>query len=134
MRKSHIILLALPCLLWACGTTKQAVNNAGQKQETVSTVAKQKEVTGKQNATATSLSFVQKVSDNSVYAQNIVSSMTFSIKAGNKDISAPGSLRMRKDKMIRLQTRLYLSLVRKLDASTSRRIMCWWLTGCTSNM
>lgn len=89
MRKSHIILLALPCLLWACGTTKQAVNNAGQKQETVSTVAKQKEVTGKQNATATSLSFVQKVSDNSVYAQNIVSSMTFSIKAGNKDISAP---------------------------------------------
>ncbi|MDD6516516.1 MAG: DUF4292 domain-containing protein [Prevotella sp.] len=103
MRKSHIILLALPCLLWACGTTKQAVNNAGQKQETVSTVAKQKEVTGKQNATATSLSFVQKVSDNSVYAQNIVSSMTFSIKAGNKDISAPGSLRMRKDKMIRLQ-------------------------------
>ena len=81
MRKSHIILLALPCLLWACGTTKQAVNNAGQKQETVSTVAKQKEVTGKQNATATSLSFVQKVSDNSVYAQNIVSSMTFSIKA-----------------------------------------------------
>ena len=55
------------------------------------------------------LAFVQKVSDNRVYAQNIVANMTFTIDYGEKNISAPGSLRMRKDKMIRLQ--LFIPLI-----------------------
>lgn len=49
------------------------------------------------------LAFVQRVFDNQVYAQNIVGNMTFSFTRGGKKISAPGSVRMRKDKVIRLQ-------------------------------
>lgn len=49
------------------------------------------------------LTFVQKVSDNRVYASNIVGRMTFNIKSEDKDITLPGYLRMRKDQVIRLQ-------------------------------
>jgi hypothetical protein len=49
------------------------------------------------------LTFVQKVSDNRVYASNIVGHMTFDIKSEDKDITLPGYLRMRKDQVIRLQ-------------------------------
>ncbi|MGN0068368.1 MAG: DUF4292 domain-containing protein [Prevotella sp.] len=52
---------------------------------------------------ASGLSFVQKVSDNQVYAKNITGSMTISVKAGGKSMSAPGALRMRKDEIIRIQ-------------------------------
>src|SRR5574344_1221780 len=49
------------------------------------------------------LSFAQKVSDQQIYAKNIVGSLSFNIKAGDKDITVPGSLHMRKDQIIRLQ-------------------------------
>ncbi len=50
------------------------------------------------------LQFVQKVSDNALYQQNVVSTkMTFNLKAGSKDITLPASLHMRKDDVIRLQ-------------------------------
>lgn len=50
-----------------------------------------------------SLAFVQRVFNNQVYAQNIVGKMTFNLKTGDKDISVPGALHMRKDKVIRIQ-------------------------------
>ena len=50
------------------------------------------------------LQFVQKVSDNALYQQNVVSTkMTFNLKAGSKDITLPASLHMRKDDVILLQ-------------------------------
>lgn len=49
------------------------------------------------------LAFVQKVSDTKVYARNIVADMSFTAKMGDKDISVPGALRMKKDEVIRLQ-------------------------------
>lgn len=49
------------------------------------------------------LSFVQKVFDKQLYAKNIVGSLSFNVKSGDKDITLPGSLRMRKDEVIRLQ-------------------------------
>lgn len=52
---------------------------------------------------SSSFAFMQKVNDNKVTAQNIVADMTFSAVMGSKDISVPGSLHMRKDKIIRLQ-------------------------------
>lgn len=58
------------------------------------------DVTNKANA---QLAFVQKVSDNSVYAQNIVSSLTFTATMGGKEISVPGQLHMRRNQVIRLQ-------------------------------
>lgn len=50
-----------------------------------------------------SLTYVQKVYDQQVYVQNIVSDMSFRATAGDKTVSVPGSLRMRRDKVIRLQ-------------------------------
>lgn len=49
------------------------------------------------------LAFVQKVSDNQVYAKNITGSINFTIRMGEKKISVDGALRMRKDDVIRLQ-------------------------------
>lgn len=47
--------------------------------------------------------FVKKVIDNGVYAPNIVGKISFQLTRGSQRISAPGSLKMRKDKVIRLQ-------------------------------
>ena len=47
--------------------------------------------------------FAAKVFDNQVYTQNIVGNMSFNLKMGSKDITVPGSVHMRKDKVIRLQ-------------------------------
>ncbi|MCH3994333.1 MAG: DUF4292 domain-containing protein [Prevotella sp.] len=49
------------------------------------------------------LTFVQKVSDNRVYATNIVGHISFTIQSDDKNITVPGYLRMRKDQVIRLQ-------------------------------
>ena len=52
---------------------------------------------------ASTTDFLKKVLDNRVTAKNIVSDMTFNIKIGSKDITVPGSLRMRRDEVIRIQ-------------------------------
>ncbi len=51
----------------------------------------------------TTVDHLKKIIDNGVSAKNIVTDMTFNIKIGSKDISVPGSLRMRRDEVIRLQ-------------------------------
>lgn len=103
MKAVHqVILFAMPVLLWACGTSKQAVSSGTAKADASKSTAVAP-ATKAANGTGSTLAFVQRVSDNRVYAQNIVANMSFSIKSGDKDISAPGSLRMRRDKMIRLQ-------------------------------
>lgn len=90
------LLLGLVCLLAACGAKKNVVSTAN----TVVTGTDTKNV---ENSDVRQLTFVQKVSDNQVYAKNIVGNMSFNIKAGSKDITVPGALRMRKDEVIRIQ-------------------------------
>ena len=87
-----ITVLALPLLLGACATKKVA--NEGKT--TITTNKQQSEAVKK-------LTFVQKVADNAVYAKNISSKIDFTIEAGGKDISVDGTLRMRKDEVIRIQ-------------------------------
>lgn len=87
-------LFILPLLFAACGTSKQL---QGSNTGTLGT-----QQTQHANA-ASALSYVQKVSDNKVYAQNIVADFSFTAKAGGKDVSVPGSLHMRRDQIIRLQ-------------------------------
>lgn len=82
-------------LLMSCGSSKQLAS-ATVKAETPAQVGKQSDAVRK-------LTFVQKVSDNQVYAKNIVGNMDFTIRMGDKKISVDGSLRMRKDEVIRLQ-------------------------------
>jgi hypothetical protein len=91
-----ILLAAAMFIMSSCGTGKSVVKSNGSGESLKTSQA--------DNQSGTSqLSFVQKVFDASVYSQNITGSMTFSVKAGDKDISVPGSLHMRKNKVIRLQ-------------------------------
>ncbi len=91
-----ILAAALMSALTACGSKRVAVKN-----DTIPPTAHQN--VGTQDSTLQKLAFVQKVTDNQVYATNIVGKMNFKIEMGDKDISVPGALRMRKDKVIRLQ-------------------------------
>ena len=88
-------------LLASCGTSKMAQGNATTGQTVAS---KETKATGAQQSEAVKkLTFVQKVSDNQVYAKNIVGNMAFNLQMGGKDITVPGSLHMRKDEVIRIQ-------------------------------
>lgn len=91
-----LLSAAIALLLAACGAKKSVVETASPATQTIPT--KRDNVAAVQQ-----LTFAQKVSDNQVYAKNIVGNMSFNIKAGDKDITVPGALRMRKDEVIRIQ-------------------------------
>ena len=105
MKMNKMMVLSAACslvMLASCGTSKLAQGNAA----TTSTTNKQTETkasTAPQTEAVKKLTFVQKVSDNQVYAKNIVGSMSFNLQAGGKDITVPGKLSMRKDEVIRIQ-------------------------------
>ncbi len=96
MKTSIVKILALcaPLVLASCGAKKSLVKDGG----TIATP----QTTGKQ-AAGQQLAFVQKVSDQKVYAKNIVGSLTFTATMDGKNVTVPGSLHMRRDKVIRLQ-------------------------------
>ncbi len=94
----QVAVLCLPLLLGACGT-KNAVVKEGSVKTSQSTVTSR----GEQSEAVEKLTFVQKVSDNQVYTKNIVGNMSFNLQMGDKDITVPGALRMRKDEVIRIQ-------------------------------
>lgn len=94
--KHSVIALFILCatvLLSACGTSKVGV---GQQTKVENTQKK---------APASSAEFVKMVNNNKVDAQNIVADLDFSGFVNDKKVSMalPGSLHMRKDKMIRIQ-------------------------------
>ena len=95
-----VIALCAPLLLASCGAKKAMVKDTNTK-ETVS-LSKATEQTQ-------SLAYVQKVYDQKVYAQNIVADMNFQATIGEKSVSVPGTVRMRRDKVIRLQ--LFIPLI-----------------------
>ena len=85
-------------LMASCGTTKK-MEGAGK----VNANDKKTETKAVQSAALKNLAFVQKVSDNQVYTNNIVGNMNFNLQAADKDITVPGKLSMRKDEVIRIQ-------------------------------
>lgn len=87
-------VLTLPLIFGACAS-KKVVSSEGKVGSPVSKT--------EQSEAVKKLSFVQKVADNAVYAKNITSKIDFTINAGGKDISVDGTLRMRKDEVIRIQ-------------------------------
>ena len=102
MNKMKMAVAAMALMLMAsCGSTKKMegtgkVNAQNKKTET-------KAAEAEKAAAIRNLAYVQKVADNQVYAKNIVGNMTFNLQAGNKDITVPGKLSMRKDEVIRIQ-------------------------------
>ena len=105
MSKNKMMMLAAACslmMLASCGTSKMAQGNTAQTGISKQT-AEAKASAAQQTEAVRKLTFVQKVSDNQVYAKNIVGSMSFNIQMGSKDITVPGKLSMRKDEVIRIQ-------------------------------
>lgn len=90
MKKLALIAIA-GFILVSCGTHRTAISdNNSSIQSSSSNAAKQK------------LDYVRKVTDNAVFAKNIVSKISFSIDAMGKDISVDGKLNMRKNEVIRI--------------------------------
>lgn len=92
--KIATILPAAALLLASCASQKNATSSVETTAPTTTT---------QDSPQLQQLTFVQKVYDNQVYSKDIVGSMTFTLQHGDKDISVPGSLHMRKDAVIRLQ-------------------------------
>ena len=104
MKKNKMMLLAAACsilLLGSCGTSKN-VQGSGSTSASHQKENATKGSDSRQSETLKKLAFVQKVSDNQVYTKNIVGNMSFTLQAGDKDITVPGKLSMRKDEIIRI--------------------------------
>ena len=98
MKMNMAVAAAALLLMASCGTTKK-MEGAGK----VNANDKKTETKAEQSAALKNLAFVQKVSDNQVYTNNIVGNMNFNLQAADKDITVPGKLSMRKDEVIRIQ-------------------------------
>lgn len=87
----------------AIAASFEFVGCASHKKVADKTSGSKSEVAAKDNGQVRSLAFVQKVDNQKVTAKNIVGKMTLTVKAGSKEISAPGSLSMRYNEVIRIQ-------------------------------
>ncbi|MDO4159441.1 MAG: DUF4292 domain-containing protein [Prevotellaceae bacterium] len=110
MRSNRLIIkIALIAMVFAfasCGT-KKALSDGGSSVAGTSDAS---------NAETVKLNFLRKVYDNEAYTQNISSKIKFTIKNGSKDISVAGTMRMKKDDVIRIQlTPLGLMEVGRLE-------------------
>ena len=89
-----MMLVAVSCAVVSCGTKKAAVDGTTS-------------ATGVSRGAASSetqrIDFMRKVYDNEVYAKSISSKIKFTINTGSKDLSVSGSLKMKKDEVIRIQ-------------------------------
>ena len=92
-----ILFLCVPLVLASCASKKNLVKETPASTKTA--VESQKTT----SLISQKLAFVQKVSDTRVYADNIVADISFNLKTEGRNVTVPGSLHMRKDKVIRLQ-------------------------------
>lgn len=95
-----VALLCLPLLLGACGAKRAVVGTQSSGSRTTASSGANGD---QQNSALQKLTFVQKVSDSKVYSKNITGDMSFNLQVDDKDITVPGTLRMRKDEVIRIQ-------------------------------
>ena len=102
MKKNKWMLMgagAAMMLMAACGTSRQVQGtgkvDAGKQQTSVKA--------DEQGESFSQRAFLQMVSDNQVYAKDIVGKMDFTILMGDKEVSVPAKLSMRKDQLVRIQ-------------------------------
>ena len=106
-----LAVAGLVLLLVSCASKKAAVQNdvVSQKPSATSGNSGKPGTSGTSGSTAKTdaylltAAYLKKVTDQRVAAKNVVSNMTFNIKMGDKDITVPGSVHMRRDEVIRLQ-------------------------------
>jgi hypothetical protein len=103
MKKNCLKLLPILALAaFASCASKKAVSDAALPATTRSE-AKAATATTPTSTNVEQTTFLQTVNDNQVYAKDIVADASFKIEMGSKDVSCDGQLRMRRDKIIRLQ-------------------------------
>ena len=102
MKKNKWMLMgagAAMMLMAACGTSRQVQGtgkvDAGKQQTSVKA--------DEQGESFSQRAFLQMVADNQVYAKDIVGKMDFTILMGDKEVSVPAKLSMRKDQLVRIQ-------------------------------
>ena len=95
-------VVAVPLLLGSCASKKAVADGNTSLSGSQTVVSGQSSVQNSSSAVATT-AYMHKVADNKVYADNIVGNISFNLQAKGQNISVPGSLRMRKDEVIRLQ-------------------------------
>ena len=102
--KTIIAAFCLPLLISSCASKKSAMTEKATVSQQPSATPRQSPVSTPEPETNIGFaSYMKKVLDNRVYAQNVVSDMTFNIKMDGKDLTVPGSIHMRRDEVIRLQ-------------------------------
>lgn len=102
-----IMLIAMSAVMVSCGTKKALVDTKRPDGGTASTIVPTENE---------KMDFMRMVYDNEVYTQSIASKIKFTINTGRKDLSVSGSLRMKKDEVIRIQlTPLGLMEVGRLE-------------------
>ena len=102
VRRCSALMAAVIMLLAhvSCGTSKQtAGGGTGYDGVTGATTMADADAVNR----ARKLAFLQKVSDNAVYVKDISSKVDVTLTSGDKEISMPGTLKMRKDTVIRIQ-------------------------------
>ena len=90
----EMMLVAVSLAVVSCGTKKASVDAMSSATGTASTTA------ASENR---KIDFMRKVYDNEVYTRSISSKIKFTINTGRKDLSVSGSLKMKKDEVIRIQ-------------------------------
>ena len=96
-KNSKILFLCVPLASASCASKKNLVKETSAATKTAVESQKTTSLISQKHA------FVQKVSDTRVYADNIVVDISFNLMTGSRNITVPGSLHMRRDKVIRLQ-------------------------------
>lgn len=94
------VILAL--VAFSSCASKKAMSDATTLKKT-QTEAAATAATAQENPRVEQMAFLQTVSDNQVYAKDIVADASFEIALGDKRLSCDGQLRMRRDEIIRLQ-------------------------------
>lgn len=108
MKALHTIKAAMAAAVFtmAAGALSSCASKRVATDETAVSGKKTSVSKSSETAETRKLAFVQKVSDNAVYAKDITAKMDFTLSWDGKSISADGTLRMRKDEVIRIQLSL----------------------------
>lgn len=108
---THVVAMtAFVLLVSACGSKKVLVNDKQGKVDATTSATPSSttkpQPTGAETLSVKKMSAVMRVNDNAVTTETISSKIKFNIKTGSKDITVPGTLRMKKDDVIRLHLQI----------------------------
>ena len=90
-------------LITSCASKKAITDGTQLPTQTSKTDKNAEKEAGTKRAARQSLQFVQRIANNNVTTENILTSGDFTLQLGSKEITVPAKLSMRKDECIRIQ-------------------------------